>query len=181
MLVSIAQWWHQFHLTQLEVSAAGVVGTVWAVIVALRSGGRAEKRWQADNDDRRKAHARMVTVVSDLGTGAEPVSEMVIVNNGPQSILTAGIADVEPRPDGTVVSGHLQLEANADRPTVGVIRPLEEAEFFVHCLDAEGNRIPWPEGRKRVEIQFMDAHGKSWRRVNYDEPELIERVKWELR
>jgi hypothetical protein len=51
----------------------------------------------------------------------------------------------------------------------------------VHCLDAEGNRVPWPEGRRRVEIQFMDAQGKSWRRVNYDEPELIERVKWEPR
>jgi hypothetical protein len=181
VLATVTQWWSQFHLTQIEVSAAGVVGTLWAVIVALRAGGQAEKRWLTDKDERQRAHARLVTVRTDLGTGTEPVAEMAIRNDGPESILTAGIADVQPRPEGTSVTGHLQLGPVADRPTVGVIRPLEEAKFFVHCLDAEGNRVPWPEGRRRVEIQFMDAQGKSWRRVNYDEPELIERVKWEPR
>jgi hypothetical protein len=150
VLATIADWLSQF--TQLQVAEAGLLLTATSVPITVWTARKADKRWRHDKRDRQKANARLVTVVNDWGTGTEPISEMVIMNDGPETILTAAIADVQPRPEGTSVAGHFQL-GFGDRPTVGVIKPGDKAEFFVHCLDSGGNRVPWPAGRRRVTIE----------------------------
>lgn len=165
--------------------AAGAVATAAAVIVALWLGIR-DRRWRtADQHDQRAAQARLITVgTSHIGDEyTSDTTFLVTVTNDSEALIRGitltGLGHEGHRP--RYVHDVHSEPAEYYLHTPNVLRPGEIWRQPVYFTGAKKEPIH-RSGPIETTVEFVDAAGLRWRRVDANEPtRVIEGTKPRLR
>ena len=173
----LAEWSAQLELGSVGEWVSGV-GTVAAVVVALRIGQRDWRRADDERRDAEAAQARLITTTSTHQGGAQVAVQTVNQSQFPIIALTLKKVAAKPPYDG----GGWRWNGGT-RLTQEILNPGETATWAVLITDANGD--PVDPGPYHVdcgaEISFTDYAGLLWRRVDLDQPgRVVERWRDKL-